>query len=179
MEGENGFKVYLASLTGFFWDFFHGLAGFCGAWLEGTGYFLVQDSFRSSPEFRRQFQYILSRQLLSWNSDPLLRPEFCIRSHVLSRRPPSKKLNSLSRFPLTKRALLPVLWFWPIIWPLSSSSTSLCHAIHSDYYTDLYVPFSIHPVTECSQLLAFILTWIRYFLQKAGRGVNLHRLFLF
>ena len=39
MEGENGFKVYLASSTDFFLEFFfffYGLAGFCTAWLEGT-----------------------------------------------------------------------------------------------------------------------------------------------
>ena len=63
-----------------------------------------------------------------------------------------------------KRVLLPALGFWPIIWPLSFSSP--CHAIHSGYYTDLYVPFSIHLVTECKHVLAFILTWICYFNHK-------------
>ena len=72
-----------------------------------------------------------------------------------------KKLNSLFLFSLTKRVLLPALGFWPIIWPLSSSSPY--QTIHFGYYTDLYVPFSIHPVTECKHLLAFILTWICYF----------------
>ena len=85
-----------------------------------------------------------------------------------------KNWNSFSLFPLTKRALLPALGFWPIIWPLSSSSTFPCHAIHSGYYTDLCITFSVHPVTECRQLLAFILTWIRYFVQQADRGVDLH-----
>ena len=67
---------------GSFWDYFlfYGLAGFYTAWLEGIYYLLVQDSFRFSPEFQRQFQYILSRQLLSWNPALLLRPEFGIRS---------------------------------------------------------------------------------------------------
>ena len=66
--------------------------------------------------------------------------------------------------------LLPTLGVWPIIWPLSSSSP--CQAIHSDYYTDLYVPFSIQAVTECKQLLVFILTWIPNFLQQACREVD-------
>ena len=66
-------------------------------------------------------------------------------------------------FPLTKRILLPALGFWLIIWPLSSSFTSPFHAIHLGYYTDLYVPFSIHPVTACKHLLAFIMTLICYF----------------
>ena len=72
---------------------------------------------------------------------------FGIRSSqdVLSRWPPSKKWNSLSLVPLTKRVLLPVLRLWPIIWLLSSSSTSPCHAIHSGYYNDLYIPFSVQP----------------------------------
>ena len=78
VEGENGFKVYLASLTGFFWEYFlfYGLAGFCTAWLEDTRYLLVQNSFCFSPEFWRQFQYILSCQMLSWNAALLLHPEF-------------------------------------------------------------------------------------------------------
>ena len=85
-----------------------------------------------------------------------------------------KNWNSFSLFPLTKRALLPALGFWPIIWPLSSSSTSSCHAIDSGYNTDLCIPFSFHPFTECRQVLALILTWIRYFVQQADRGVDLH-----
>ena len=47
--------------------FFYGRAAFCTIWREGTCYLLSKDSFRSSPEFRRQFQHILSRRLLSQN----------------------------------------------------------------------------------------------------------------
>ena len=61
-----------------------------------------------------------------------------------------------------KRLLLPALGCWPIIWPISSSSPG--YTIHSDYYTDLYVPFSIHPVgdMEC-RYFDLHSNWIRYF----------------
>ena len=65
--GRNNLKVYLA-----FWQVpsesifsFRGLRDFFTAWLEGISYLLVQDSFHFSPEFWRQFQFILSHQLLS------------------------------------------------------------------------------------------------------------------
>ena len=100
-------------MTGFFWEYFlfYVLAGFWTAWLEGTGYLLVQNSFHFSPEFWHESR-------MSFHDD------LC-----------PKNWYSLSLFPLMKRVLLPALGFWPIIWPLSSSS--LCLAIRSGYYTDL------------------------------------------
>ena len=78
--------------------FFYRRAVFCRIWREGTCYLLSKDSFRSSPEFRQQLQHILSRRLLSQNFHSFRRRDpgvFGIRSHVLSRRPPSKKLTNL------------------------------------------------------------------------------------
>ena len=83
-----------------------------------------------------------------------------------------KTENSLSLFPLTKRALLPALGFWPIIWPLPPHPPIMLF-IRATILTSVS-PFSVHLVTECRQLLAFILTWIRYFVQQAGRRVDLH-----
>ena len=85
MDGENGFKVYLAFSTGFFWDFFSFTGERCSVEFGGKVLvnFLSENSFRTSPEFRRQFQYILSRQLLSKNLIPFtgeLARSFGIRS---------------------------------------------------------------------------------------------------
>ena len=88
---KNSLNVYLA-----FWlvssenIFFNGLAGFYGARLDASA-ILVQSSIS------------------------LLRPEFGIRSCVLSRRPLSSKLISLSLFPSTNKGATSALGFWPII----------------------------------------------------------------
>ena len=58
VEGENGSKVYLA---------FRRVSSESIFLLLRASRILVQNSFRFSPEFRRQFQYIWSLQLLSWN----------------------------------------------------------------------------------------------------------------
>ena len=79
-----------------------------------------------------------------------------------SGRPPSSKLNS----------------FFPIS-AVEKVATSVCRVStnHSAYFSFLhpvrrfirttisiqYIPFFIHPVTECKHLLAFILTRICYF----------------
>ena len=99
VEGENDFKVYLASSTGFFWDFFffYGLARFCTAWLEGP-LSSCPKFLPLSPEFRRQFQYISSLQLLSWNPVLLLGPELW---HQITR-------------PLTATSVLKTAVFIPI-----------------------------------------------------------------
>ena len=47
---------------------FMGERRFFRIWWEGTCYLLSKDSFRSSPEFRRQFQHVSLRRLLSTNS---------------------------------------------------------------------------------------------------------------
>ena len=85
-----------------------------------------------------------------------------------------KNWNSFSLFPLTKRVLLPTLRLQPVLWFLSSSST--CYAIHSGYYNDLYIPFSVQPTWGYRMQIAWPLfpTWIRYFVQQAGWGVDLH-----
>ena len=115
--------------------FFHGLAGFCGAWLEGTGYLPRKAGRILDKEFRRQFQDSSWRDQMYWNSAQLLRPELW---HQITRPLTATsvlKLNSLSLFPLTKRVARILKPEVAIIWPLSSSSP--CQAIHSDYYTDL------------------------------------------
>ena len=80
-----------------------------------------------------------------------------------------KNWNSFSLFPLMKRALLPALGFWPIIWPLSSSSTSPCHAIHSGYYTDLCIPFSVQPTWGYGVQIAWPISNLGSLLHSTGR----------
>ena len=181
MEEENGFKVYLAFSTGFIWYFF----SFTGEWCSVEMYGKAPVIFR--PKFFPLFPGVsatVSIHLVTPTAVlklPFLFTGLVPGSYfgIRSARPLTatsvlKNWNSFSPFPLTKRALLPALGFWPIIWPLSSPFTSPCHAIHSGNDTDLCILFSVQLVTECRQLLAFILTWIRYFVQQAGRGVDLH-----
>ena len=61
------------------------------------------------------------------------------------------------------------LGFWPITWPLSSSSSaSRCHAIPSGYYGDLCIsPFLS---TNLGLRSSYSLTSIHYFLQQTGRS---------
>ena len=152
--------------------FFHGLAGFCGAWLEGTDYLLVQNSFCFSRTFGDSFNTSCHA-----NCCPETRlcffPRSCsIRSPVLSRRSLSENCLLHSYFHWWKK-LLPFLGFWPIIRPLSPSSS--CQAIHLGHDTDL-----CHPSLSIRVRLwsTDSLTYILYFLQQAGRGVDLHSLFL-
>ena len=123
---------------------------FCRIWREGTGYLLSKilsallrsfgDSFNTSchanccPKTPFSFHRLGTRELF-WH-------QVSTFSHG-DLRP--KNWNSLSLVPLTKRVLLPALRLRPVIWLLSSSSTSPCHAIHSGYYNDLYIPFSVQP----------------------------------
>ena len=68
VEGENGFKVYLAFRRRVSSEsiFFNGLAGFYGARLEGVCYPLSKSSISLlHSEFWPQCQHILSHQLLS------------------------------------------------------------------------------------------------------------------
>ena len=153
--GGRQFKRYLA----FNWFilqilFCYGRSVFSRNWLEGTCYLLVLE-----------FCSALFPEFLATASTHLVTP---IAVQELSEK------KSFFQFSLTKRTSFSALGLWPIIWLLSYSSPSPYHAIHSSYYNDLYIPFSVQPVTECRQPLAFILTWIRYFVQQAGRGVDLH-----
>ena len=66
-----------------------------------------------------------------------------------------KNWNFLSQVPLTKRVLLSALRLRPVIWLLSSSSTSPCYVIHSGYYNDLYIPFSVQPTWGCGVQIAW------------------------
>ena len=59
------------------------------------------------------------------------------------------KLNSLSLFPLTKRVLLPALRLRPIICFLPPPPPYPAMLLNDLYF------FSVHPVTECRQLLAY------------------------
>ena len=98
--------------------FFHGLAGFCGAWLEGTGYLPRKAGRILDKEFRRQFQDSSWRDQMYWNSAQLLRPELW---HQITRPLTATsvlKLNSSSLFPLTKRVARILKPEVAIIWPL-------------------------------------------------------------
>ena len=109
LGGKNSFKMYLTFSNSSFPRFlsFTRERRFFRIWREGTCYLLSKDSFRSSPEFRRQFQPVSLRQLLS------------------------KNWEILSLFPLTKRALLPVLRLLPIIWLLPPPPIVLLNNLHS------------------------------------------------
>ena len=135
---------------GSFWEYFlfYGLAGFYTAWLEGIGYLLVQESFRFSSELWRQFQYILSRQLLSWNPALLLRPEFGIRSPSSHGDLCPQNWFLSFYFRWRKKKLIPFLGLWPLIRLLSLSTP--CQAISFRLLYVPYTPFFIHPVTECN-----------------------------
>ena len=128
--------------------------GFYRARLEGICHLLSKNSISLlRPEFLAAASiHLASIHLLSQNSIPftgeLARIFFFsffwhqVRTSSDGDLRP-KNWNSFFLFPLRKRALLPALEFWPTIWPLSSSSTSPSHAIHSGYYTDLSIPFSV------------------------------------
>ena len=108
---------------------------------QGTCYLLSKDSFRSFPEFRRQFQHVSSHRLLS------------------------KNWETLSLFPLIKRVLLPALRLQPIIWllpPPSPQPVVLLNDLHSLLRPTKWGLWSTDSLT-------YILTWIRYFVQLTGR----------
>ena len=151
-------------MTGSFWEYFlfYGLAGFYVAWLEGVCHLLVQDSLRFFPEFRRQFQFILSHQLLTW------KPRFCFFARSLAWDLPvrswqllSSKLISFFLFSLTKKKATSVFR----VLANNLASFFFLHPVRWFIRTTIYpyTPFFIHPVTECKHLLTFILTWICYF----------------
>ena len=114
---KNSFKFYLVFFMGLLHRFlsFTGERNFCRTWLKA----LLSSVQRFCSTLSQEF--------------------WLINQHVFSR--------SLS-VPKTKNPLPNFLWpksyyfwregFWPIIWPLSSPSTSSCHATHSGYHNDLY-----------------------------------------
>ena len=151
--------------TGSFWEYFlfYGQAGFYTAWLESICYLLVQDSFRFSPEFRRQFQYILSRQLLSWNPALLLQPEFGIRS-------PSSHGNLCPKnwFPYSYFRWRKGCYFRFRVLANHLASFFFLHPVRRFIRTTIcaYTPFFIHPVTECN------ISWLSFwpgFVTSAAR----------
>ena len=105
--------------------------------------------------------------MLSWNSALLLRPEFW---HEIIR-------------PLTATSVLKTEFFIHISSGEKGATSVfrvLANHLASFFFLTLscnsfgllYWPLwrvSVQPVTECKQLLAFILTWIRYF-QLTGRS---------
>ena len=150
---------------------------FCRIWQEGTGYLLSKILSALPRSFSNSFN-------TSCHANCCPKTESFSRAslpgvfwHQISTSShgdlPPENWYSLSLVPLTKRVLLPALRLRPIIWRLSSSSTPLpCYSFRLLY--DLYIPFSVQPVTGCRHPLAFILNWIRYFVQLAGRGVDIH-----
>ena len=101
--------------------FFHGLAGFCRAWLKAIYHLLSNSVPLLRPEFWHQIGTSFHGYLRpkNWNFFPIS----------------SDEKGTTSGFRVLANHLS------------SSSSTSPCHAIHSGYYTDLCIPFSVHPVT--------------------------------
>ena len=83
-------------------------------------------------------------------------------SSARSRRPPSWKLNSFFPISADKKGATSVFRV-----PANhSASFFFLHPIRRFVRTTIsiqYIPFFIHPVTECKHLLAFMLTWICYF----------------
>ena len=136
--------------TGFFWVF-----SFTGEWcsVEFGGKAPVNFMSKNSAPLFPGVSAIASTYLVTPTAVPELTsfhgrasPEFWhqISTSLHSNLRP-KTWNSLSLVPLTKRVLFLALRIRPIIWLLSSSSTSPSHAIHSGYYNDLYIPFSVQP----------------------------------
>ena len=124
--------------------FFYGRAAFCRTRLEGTCYLLSKDSV------------------------PLF-PRSGLETDLFIRRFQSPNWKSFSQFPLSKRTYFSALRLWPIICPLSSSSSSSTSSGHAAQWPAFPSPFTRSQVMECRQPSAFILTWIRYFVQQAGR----------
>ena len=149
-------------MTGSFWEYFlfYGLTGFYITWLEGVCHPLVQDSLRFSPEFRRQFQFILSHQLLTW------KPRFCFftrssawDSPVRSRWPLSSKLISFFLFPLRKKKA-------------TSAFRVLANHLASFFFPHTVRRFVRTTISSTRVRLRGTdsLTYIFYFLQLAGRS---------
>ena len=92
----------------------------------------------------------------------LLRPGFGIRSRVLSQRPLSSKLNSFFPISADEKGATSVFR----VLANHSASFFFLHPVRRFIRTTIsiqYIPFFIHPVTECKHLLAVILTQICYF----------------
>ena len=103
---ENGFKVYLVSSTGFFWEFFFLLRASGILYSLAWRHFIFLSKILSA--FPRSFGDSFNT---SGHSNCYPETRLCfftrscgIRSSVLSRRPLSWKLNSLFLFPLMKKA---------------------------------------------------------------------------
>ena len=125
-----------------FWEYFLFYGVLYIAWLEGVCYLLSQILSAFAREFRRQFQYILSSQLLSWKS------WFCFFARSLARDSPICSRRHLSS---------KLIFFIPI-----SGDEKGCYFRFRILANHLAAFFNL-PVTECKHLLAFILTWICYF----------------
>ena len=113
-------------------------------------------------EFRRQFQYILSHQLLSW------KPRFCFLARSLawdSLVCSQRHLSSKNWFPYPYFRWRKGCYFRFRVLANHSASFFFLHPTRRFIRTTicLYTHFFIVPVTECKNLLAFILTWICYF----------------
>ena len=153
-------------MTGPFWEYFlfYGLAGFfLQLGLKESVIYMSQILSAFPWNFGGSFNSSHHINCLTENPGSTSSPGVWheIRSSVYGDLRPQKNYIFHSYFHWRKK-LLPFLGFWPIIRPLSSS-----FALSSDsfglLYWPLYIPFFIHPVREGKHLLAFILTWICYF----------------
>ena len=135
MEGENGFKIYLTFDGFLLWVFSLLRASeilYSLAWRHRLSscprFFLLFPGVSATVSIHLVTPTVVLK--LGSVSSPGVWHQITCPLTAIS----VLKLNSLFLFPLTKRVLLPALGFWPIIWPLSSSSP--CQAIRSGYYTD-------------------------------------------
>ena len=154
VDGENGLKVYLAFSTGFFLDFF----SFTG---ERSS---VEFGGKAPVTFCPKF-FPLSSGVSALVSVHLATPTAVLKLNPFHGRACPKFYGIRSARPLTATSVIKTEFFFPLssdekgttsgakapanhLAPYassssSSSSSSSCHAIHLDYYNDLYIHFSV------------------------------------
>ena len=115
---------------------------------------MSENSFRFPPGFGDSFNTSCHANCRPKTRLRFFARGFGIRSHVLSRRSPSQKLNSLSLFPPTKRVLLPALGFWPIIWLLSPP-----HLVMLSFRATILTTMSPSPSTRSQSVVG---SWLSF-----------------
>ena len=160
-KGENSLKAYLA-FRRFLLRVFSLLRASGILYNLAWRHLLVQDSFRFPPEFRWQFQCILSRKLLSWNPALLLRPEFGIRSPSSHGDLCPENSILYPYFRWRKEC-----YFRFRVLANHLASFFFLHMVRRFIRTTIcpYTPFFIHPVTECN--ISWLSLWPGYFTSAA------------
>ena len=146
VEGENGFKVYLA-------------------WLESICYLLSKNS---AP--------LLFPGVFGYSFNTSCHADYCFRTSISFHRLGTREFvwhqvstsshGDLSLFPLTKRAILPALRLRPIIWLLPPHPPPHSVVLRNDLHS-LLRPTKLGLWNADN--LTYIATWIRYFVQQADR----------